>query len=403
MQTQNAKFANIQELAERLRSEQLTKRDMVIPSNLLSMEDGQLVIRNQAKNKELDKILYETGISTATKEGHLLALDPTDSCDQHLADKLGIPKKYYDRMKSGAVELLDKNVSHWLSSSDNSYFLRSFVDEAEGTGVARALLSSRYGVLDNYDVLFACLEAIKEAGLPKDFLRLEDSSITEKRLYLRFVSPKTEVHAPRLLQNYRVPKNPSRDGMTGVMSGFVITNSEIGFGSFTISPRVFILACKNGLVIKEDAFSKIHLGQKMQEYTQIKWSEMTKQKNYELIMSQVKDAIKTFISEEYIGNRIAKFEEVGNWELKNPADTIKNITAELSLSAEKENDILNYFVAGGLSTGFGVAQALTFYAHETDDADLQYELESVAVDVMSNIEKFDTPFVGKKKPASVLN
>lgn len=395
------KMTDLTALVNELKNEQLKKKDFVVPSRLILMQGGQLLVRNNDMNPQLSEILTGTGISTDGL-GDEIRLSLLDTCHQHLSDKLGIPKKYYDRMKSEAVELLDENVSHWFSKAETNYFLRTFVNKEENSGVARALFSDRYGIIDNYDVLMACLEAVRDSGLPLGYLTIENCEISDKKFYVRFVSPETEVHAPRLMQSYRVPNNPSRDGITGIMSGFVVTNSEVGFGGFSISPRVVIRACSNGMVFKDDAFSRIHLGAKMTEYQQISWSQETKQKNYELVMSQVKDAIKTFVSKEYIGKRIAKFEEVGDWQLKNPVDCIKNVTKELMISAEKENDILKYFTQGGLTNAFGVAQALTFFAHETKEADLQHELECASVEVLENIADYDKPYVkeraGKQNP-----
>jgi hypothetical protein len=393
--TNKKTITSLTELVNELRAEQLKKKDFVVPSKLISMQDGKLVVTNSQNNAQLSEILTGTGISTDGL-GDQIILQPLDTCHSHLSDKLQIPKKYYDRMKNGALGLLDKNVSHWFETGEGNYFLRTFINQEETSGVARALLSDRYGIIDNYDVLMACLEAMKDSGLPDGFLTIENCEISEKKFYLRVVSPETDIHAPRLLQHYRVPNNPSRDGITGIMSGFVVTNSEVGFGGFSISPRVVIHACSNGMVFKDDAFSRIHLGAKMAEYQQISWSQETKQKNYELVMSQVKDAIKTFVSTEYIGKRIAKFEEVGDWTLQNPVDCIKNVTKALTISAEKENEILKYFTQGGLNNAFGVAQALTFFAHETKSPDEQHDLECASVEVLENIQAYDKPFVKER-------
>lgn len=101
-----------------------------------------------------------------------------------------------------------------------------------------------------------------------------------------------EINAPDLLKNYKSPKGGNSAVGDGIITGFVITNSELGQGSFSISPRAVVLKCSNGMVFKNDAFGKIHLGGKMGEYSQIDWSEETKRKNYELIQAQVKDAVK---------------------------------------------------------------------------------------------------------------
>lgn len=388
------------DLVQRLQDEALKKWDIVIPGYMLSMVDGKLMIESQ-DNQQIRKLLEDTDIhhTNQVANGVSVTLDPLDVCHHHLSDKLGIPKKYYDRMNDTNVKLLDTNVSSWFAmDASKNYFLRTFVDKDEKRGVARALLSDRYGTIDNYDVLISCLEAIRNSGFTPDQIQIDECEISDQRFYARFIAPGIEADAPNLLSKYRVPNNPGNDGKTGILSGFVITNSEVGMGGFTISPRVVISACSNGMVFTEDNFSRVHLGAKMEAYsTGVKFSENTKRKNQELIISQVGDAIKTFMSKEWLGQRIAQLEEAGNKELKNPVDTIKNVTKAFNISQEKEADILKYFMQGGLSNAFGVAQAMTFYAHETQEADERHDLEVAATEVITHISTYDRPFDRDKK------
>ena len=314
---------NIQQLVEELKAQNLKKHDIVVPLSCLSFSEGRLVVKNSDGNNDLSKLLEGTGITTTD-----LTLEVLDYCHKLVGDKLGIPRSYYDRMLDKHLGLLDTNVNHWLSESKSNYFLRSFIDRDEQIGYARALLSDRYNVIDNYDVLFAALDAIRKSDTK---LEIEYADITETKMYIRFVCPEIEVKAPDLLMNYRVPGKPNNDGGTdskpqdGIISGFVISNSEVGAGQFSISPRAVVLACRNGMIFKDDAFNKVHLGAKMDEYSSITWSEETKRKNYELIMAQVSDAVKTFISTDYLGAKINKLMENGLQELKHPTDTIKNV------------------------------------------------------------------------------
>ena len=384
--TQTRKI-NIQQLVEELKSQNLKKHDIVVPSSCLKFEDGRLIVKNTDGNNSLSELLQGTGITTTD-----LALDVLDYCHRLIGDKLGIPRSYYDKMKDGHFNLLDTNVNHWLGESKSNYFLRSFIDKDEQTGFARALLSDRYNVIDNYDVLFAALEAIRKSDTR---LEIEYADITETKMYIRFVCPEVEVKAPDLLMNYRVPNGGggSADTNTGIISGFVISNSEVGAGSFSISPRAVVLACKNGMIFKDDAFNKVHLGAKMDEYSSITWSQETKRKNYELIMAQVGDAIKTFISPEYLGARINRLMEAGLTQLKHPIDAVKNVCKVNSIGDEKEAEILKYFVQGGDTTAFGVTQAITFYAHETTNADEQDAMEELSTQILESVPTFDKPFV----------
>ena len=146
---------------------------------------------------------------------------------------------------------------------------------------------------------------------------------------------------------------------------------------------------QNGLIRKEDAFKKIHLGAKLEAYTFIDWSKDTKRKNLELIQSQIKDCVNRFISKEYLGNWVSELVNVGEKSLKHPAEVVKNIGKSLALYDSEIDQILGYFIEAGVSNAFGVSQSITHFAHETNDADLQFEMESAGLDILYSIQSFD--------------
>jgi len=391
------------ELVTELKDQNLQKNDFVVPANLLSMENGFLVVNNYNNNDSLTKLLTEVGIKSEEADNKLI-LNCLPVLHQHLSEKLDIPRKYYNRVTALEEKaLIDANVSYWLKNMKGNVFLRTFINKDKNEGYARALLSDRYNVIDNFDVLLATLEAVNNSGLN---LKIEDNGcdLSENKMYLRFIAPDVEINAPDLLKNYKNPKDGGNGVGDGIISGFVITNSEVGQGSFSISPRAVILKCSNGMVFKEDAYGKIHLGGKMDNFSAINWSEDTKRKNYELIMAQVKDAVKQFTSEEFLAKKISELNEYATVELKHPMDTVKNVTKFLNVSEEKERSILDLFMRGGDFTAMGVSQALTFFAHETKDADEAHDMEVVAIDILPKIKSMDVPTVVKSiKTQASLN
>ena len=57
-----------------------------------------------------------------------------------------------------------------------------------------------------------------------------------------------------------------------VFAGFVITNSETGCGAFTLTPRLVVQVCRNGMTITRDAIRAVHLGERLDEGV-VTWSE----------------------------------------------------------------------------------------------------------------------------------
>ena len=402
MEKLNLKNLSIQEIVNALQTQNLQKYDFVIPSRFIEMFNGDLKVVNKDDLDSLTQLLIDTGIAVNDDivEKQVINLKSLDTLHSQLSSRLDIPKRYYDKMLSSEenIHLLDDNVNHWLSQANKNYLLRTFVDSEKNEGIARAILSDRYNVIDNYDVMLATLDAIRDSGLN---VQIESGDITDRKFFMRFTLPDIEVQAPEILKNYRVPKGGNQNN--GIITGFVISNSETGYGKFSISPRAVVLACRNGMIFRNDAFEKTHLGVKMDEFSTIDWSEDTRQKNYELVIAQVKDAIKTYASKDYLGAKIHELIEKGNQELENPLDCVKNVTKSLNIPEEKEKNILNYFIQGGDTNAFGVSQALTYYAQHDATPEERYDIEHQSVTILDDIKTFDKADLKVKTSKMSLN
>jgi hypothetical protein len=173
-----------------------------------------------------------------------------------IGEKLGIPVAYLRRMAADNVPLLDANVNGWLARDDRRFLVRCLRYDAAGhDGVARAFLSDRYLRIDNLDVLLAALDGIRKAGVA---VEVASCDVTERRMYVRFVSPEIQVMAPQLLRNYRSPFDGRRGSDLPIISGGFIfsnsnsnsnSNSETGFGKYRIAPYLRVEVCKNGQTV----------------------------------------------------------------------------------------------------------------------------------------------------------
>jgi hypothetical protein len=374
----------LQEVVMKLQAEQLEKRDLVVPSNKITMMDDQVLV-------EVGEISTSDESNAVADTKHLF-LRPLKHAHAQLSEKLGINKNYYDKMLGSAPGLLAINANFWLNQSTKSYLLRTFVGKDGEPGILRAFLSDSFKVIDNLDVLMCTLEAIKESGIK---MEIQQCDISDTKMYVRFIAPEIYQEAEDLLENYRVPGSKGRNEDFKIFSGLVITNSEVGNGSYTISPYGIVSVCSNGMVWRGDAMKKIHLGTRMDESTSVKWSEETKQKNMELVLSQTKDAVRLFMSPEYLGEKINKLREEANIPLQHPFEAVKNVCKELSYSQEKQDSIMNYFVQGGNQSRFGIVQAITYYAGQTEDADEKYDTQIDATEIIDKIGDLDKP--AKKK------
>ena len=133
------KGRNLEALVSELLRQAESKRDFLTPANRLTFD-----CNGTGPTLEVDLA------------GHPEAFPLRDTGHQQLAERLEIPKTYYDRMREEAPFLLEENVRTWLGRSEKQFLVRTL------DGQARAILSDRYRVLDNDDLANAALPVLVE-------------------------------------------------------------------------------------------------------------------------------------------------------------------------------------------------------------------------------------------------
>ncbi|WP_122614492.1 DUF932 domain-containing protein [Streptomyces sp. Tu 4128] len=369
-----ARNADLSDLVRILEDGQRRKLDVIASASALRMRDGNVHVEG------VEPQITEHGV--ANVDG---VYRPTAVADEGIADKLRIPLAYLRRMRAENVTLLDENVNAWLRQGpERRFMLRAFTSEngpgMPGEGVARALLSDSYKLMDNFDMLLAALEGIQSSGHPTT---VTGCDLTDRRMYVRVESEAVAVQARALLRGYRSPfDGRSGDELPMISAGFVITNSEVGAGAYTITPRAVIQVCRNGLTQSKDVMRAVHLGGKQDEGV-VSMSGRTQRKTLELITARTADAVHTFLSREYVEAKVAEMETAAGQPLEEPAKTIEHVTKSLSIGNEAKDMILAHFVRGGQMTAGGVMQAVTSTAQTLTDADQAAALEALAVPALT--------------------
>ncbi|MFD5806743.1 MULTISPECIES: DUF932 domain-containing protein [unclassified Streptomyces] len=369
-----ARNADLSDLVRILEDGQRRKLDVIASASALRMRDGNVHVEG------VEPQITEHGV--ANVDG---VYRPTAVADEGIADKLRIPLAYLRRMRTENVTLLDENVNAWLRQGpERRFMLRAFTSEngpgMPGEGVARALLSDSYKLMDNFDMLLAALEGIQSSGHPTT---VTGCDLTDRRMYVRVESEAVAVQARTLLRGYRSPfDGRSGDELPMISAGFVITNSEVGAGAYTITPRAVIQVCRNGLTQSKDVMRAVHLGGKQDEGV-VSMSGRTQRKTLELITARTADAVNTFLSREYVEAKVSEMEAAAGKPLEEPAKTIEHVTKSLSIGNEAKDMILAHFVRGGQMTAGGVMQAVTSTAQTLTDADQAAALEALAVPALT--------------------
>lgn len=313
--------------------------------------------------------------------GQEVTFAPTSVFHGQVSEKLGIPKTYYDKMKGKALKLLDENVNHWLKEEGKNLLIRTFTRE-EGGNDARALLSERYNMIDNFEVLFTTLDAIKDCGLQ---VNVSGADLSETRLFIHITCPEIEVQATEMLKLYR----RTYEVGTGIISGFVIQNSEVGFGSFQVMPRAVVLACNNGMVKKSDALRRVHLGGKLDELDFHKNSDVMNA-NRKLVKEQVKHAVKKFLSKDYLQNLVNTYTELGAKEIEAPIPAVVEVIAkDYGFDQDTKKSLLDHFLRGGDPRRIGIVNSITEIVQTFEDVDKRHDTEAITEDVLINFNKIE--------------
>lgn len=392
MTSTDLRKADLAQLAAALEDQRTRAIDLVTPAKSITFDMADLRVEGAPP------AITEAGVTDPNG-----VYRPTVVADEGIADRLGIPLRYLRRMRAEDPELYDANVNSWLLRDNGSCLLRLLRgDEATETrGVLRAVLSDRFRAIDNLDVLLATLQGMRDAGVelgPGDI----HADLTDRRMYVRVVCPQVSVYAPDLLAGYRSPFD-GRDVGNGwtpervaraaqgegkahaagsepiIFAGFVITNSDVGNGAFTITPRLTVEICGNGLTVTADAMREVHLGAKLSDTGIVKWSQTTARKNLELITSQAADAVAAYLNRDYVTAKVTQMQQAAGVPVQDAPAVITAVSKKLGFTEEQQTNILNHFIAGGQLTAGGVMQAVTSAAQLVADGDIAHAMESASL------------------------
>jgi hypothetical protein len=277
----------------------------------------------------------------------------TEWAHSQLAEKTGIPKKYYDRMlEAEEFELLADNINTWLR--DGKRLIRIL------DGKVRAILSDRYRIIDNYDLVFLALDEFQK----KETIEIHRIDLTETMLYIKAID--------RTLTD-----TIKEEDM--VYGGLVIRNSEVGASALRIEPFIFRRVCANGLILPR-TLRKIHLGRQITEVNdEISWSDETKELEDKAFWSKVRDVIRATFDKQIFQSWVEKLKESTKIEIKKPIEAVNNIVGHLGLSEEQKQKLLMHFSE---PTKYGLINAVTNLASQTKNADEQVRFEEFAGQIL---------------------
>ena len=350
-----SKLPSIIELATELERQQKTSRDFVAPTNAIK------AVELQAKDPNRNELNLDFG--TFGKYGL------THHGSLQLADKCGIPRKYYEAMlAAGMVDLTAENVNRWIEKQSDKRLIRVLDNRV------RAILSDRYRVLDNHDLAMLTMTRAKEHNA-----QVQECQLTETRMYIKLVVPGYE-QTLRESAKYRQGTHDrlAIEEADPVIPGLIVSNSEVGDGAFRVEPFVFRLVCSNGLIGTTSLY-RIHLGRELSIGEQILKDDTRKAIDVAL-WGQVRDTIDATFDGKILTALVKRLKDAKEIHIDKPQEVVDVAARDLALSDEKKLDLLRYF--GTDTTQFGFVNAITRLAQDFNNYDDKIRLERHAGELL---------------------
>lgn len=336
----------IQEAAAEIMRQSQAKADYLVNTENLHMEtcDGAPTLR-----------LLDGGIDRVEP------LDILPTAHRQMGDHLGIPRKYYDRMREENIGLLAHNVNTWLRQKPEQRMIRTI------DGRARAFLSNRYRRIDNIDIARITLPIIQE--IPDAIY--ESCNLSDDYMYIKVVNPKLTAEV--------VPGDI-------VQAGVVISNSETGQGAVCVQPLIYRLVCSNGMTVNEARTRRNHVGRvSSADENLLIYSQATLEADDKAFIMKVQDTVRAAVDEARFARIVDTLRESSEKKL-NTADipgVVKLASSSFGITEAESDGVFNHLIQDADYTLYGLANAVTRYSQDVESYDRASKLEEIGYQIIT--------------------
>ena len=336
----------LQELAAELERQQLAKKDLIVSTGVLSMDSRD-----------------DGGIALNVMGGQMIQhYDVGEIAHRQIGQFLKIPATYYDRMRREYPQLLTLNANGWFAKMPQSKRMLRTLD-----GTARALLSDRYRRIDNFEVASAVLPIISRM----EGAGVESCELTDSRMYLKVVNP-------------RVTAEIKKGDI--VQAGVLISNSEVGMGSVTVSPLIYRLVCSNGMIAEDGKLRKYHVGRANESREDFSiYRNETIEADDKAFLMKLEDSVKAAVDQARFAAIVDKLRESteATFQPQQVQQVVELASKEYGFTDSESSGILGHLAAGGDLSLYGLANAVTRQAQDVASYDRSTELEATGYRIIT--------------------
>lgn len=337
----NKNGMNLIEMAQEILRRQDQKRDFIVPTADLKLQDsGALEIGDQ-------------GDYPLTEHAH-----------GQLATWAEIPRKYYEKMRAEAPGLLARNVNHWLRDHPVNRMVRTL------DGAARAFLSDRYQRIDNEQIAEAVLPVLMENCGHAAIL---SCCVTDAKLYIQALFPRLEGEVT------------VGDAVQG---GVIISNGEIGNGALDLRPLVYRLVCTNGLIVgktAEDArLRRNHIGRRIEATEDYSlYSDETLAADDRALALKIRDTVRALANPALFERILREMRAAADQPpIGNPIAAVTALGKSYTLPQQERDSVLMNLIRNADYTQWGLVNAITAAANDHASYDRAVELQHLGGQVL---------------------
>ena len=321
---------SLPDLIQTVNQEERQKRDHLIESNVLS-------VTTRDNNTYLN-------VPGRFSESYVL----NDTARTQLATRLEIPYRYAEKLRMEEPRLLDQNINTLFRRSNEKRLIRTLGPQC------RAVLSPSYRILDNYSFLGAVLPML--AQLPD--AKLNEAYLTETHLHISLVFQSA--------QGYVKPGDPVRYGV-------MLANSEVGMGSLSVWSFIHRLVCSNGLVVTENdgpGVRRVHLGKRMED--------LTKLPSDREVWLEYGDVVRATADSRRLPQILHRLQIAAQSPIMDaPEDAVEKLAKRFQLTKDEGERVLNQYIAGSDLSTWGLVNAITEAAKESDTIQRRVEMQTI--------------------------
>lgn len=334
-------------------SQQLDKKKVDLegaPASLVALNSGKWTFNNKTNFFGSEALERIAGLKMETN-----AL-------RQLLSRVSVP--YFGKGNGTTMDSLDWETMLQKYPKQFAAILNDLLPQVESKGLLvrtsgkdiRAVLTDKYGAVDNTPILLAAREILAEAASGLSDLRIVRSTVERDRIDLRIVFKDFDLPNAEPMPRGATSRGGIAAGKPYGM-GVYIGNNEIGNGSMNIAPMWWRGPCTNSTIVKNElAVNLRHIG------------------NPAALLNMVKTSFLNVLPAS--NDLVTKVYTAANKDLPNLADVVNGFAKLNGWGDETTKQVL--IGTEGQHTVLGLVNGVSFAATQQDGTAAQVDMEMQA-------------------------